>query len=65
MVDPVSLDLVAGCTVDFIESLGGGVLGVLAPYVAEYVLRRPDRVFILPACYVAASVVSVSTRPVT
>lgn len=43
----------------FIEALGGGVLGVLAPYVSEYVLRRPDRVFILPACYVAASVISV------
>jgi GPH family glycoside/pentoside/hexuronide:cation symporter len=43
----------------FIESLGAGVIGVLAPYVAEYVLVRPDRVFVLPACYVGASVVSV------
>ena len=43
----------------FIESLGAGVVGVLAPYVAEYVLERPDRVFVLPACYVGASVVSV------
>lgn len=43
----------------FIESLGGGVLGVLAPYVAEYVLGRPDLIAALPGAYVAASVLSI------
>jgi GPH family glycoside/pentoside/hexuronide:cation symporter len=43
----------------FIESLGGGVLGVLAPYVAEYVLGRPDLIALLPSAYVAASVLSI------
>ncbi len=42
----------------FIESLGGGVLGVLAPFVAQYVLDT-DQVALLPAFYVAFSVVSV------
>jgi GPH family glycoside/pentoside/hexuronide:cation symporter len=43
----------------FVEGLGGGVLGVLAPYVAEYVLLRPDLIAIIPAFYVVAAVVSV------
>jgi iron-sulfur cluster assembly accessory protein len=30
-VDPVSLDLVAGCTVDFVESLGGSAFRVENP----------------------------------
>jgi Na+/melibiose symporter-like transporter len=45
--------------VSFIESLGGGVLGVLSPYIAEYVLRRPETVAFIPAFFVVASVVSV------
>ncbi len=31
VVDPVSLDLVAGCTVDFVESLGGNAFRVENP----------------------------------
>ncbi len=31
LVDPVSLDLVAGCTVDFVESLGGSAFKVANP----------------------------------
>ena len=31
VVDPVSLDLVAGCTVDFVESLGGSAFRVENP----------------------------------
>ena len=45
--------------VSFIESLGGGVLGVLAPFFAEYVLQRPQTVAFIPAFFVVSSVVSV------
>ncbi len=31
VVDPMSLDLVAGCTVDFVESLGGAAFKVENP----------------------------------
>jgi iron-sulfur cluster assembly accessory protein len=31
LVDPVSLDLVAGCTVEFVESLGGAAFRVTNP----------------------------------
>jgi iron-sulfur cluster insertion protein len=31
VVDPVSLDLIAGCTVDFVESLGGAAFKVENP----------------------------------
>ena len=34
VVDPVSLDLVAGCTVDFVESLGGAAFRVDNPNAA-------------------------------
>jgi iron-sulfur cluster assembly accessory protein len=34
VVDPVSLDLVAGCTVDFVESLGGAAFKVENPNAA-------------------------------
>ncbi|MBU2033920.1 MAG: iron-sulfur cluster assembly accessory protein [Alphaproteobacteria bacterium] len=34
VVDPVSLDLVAGSTVDFVESLGGAALKVENPQAA-------------------------------
>ena len=35
LVDPVSLDLVAGCTVDFVESLGGAAFKVENPNAAS------------------------------
>jgi iron-sulfur cluster assembly accessory protein len=31
VVDPASLDLVAGCTVDYVESLGGAAFRVVNP----------------------------------
>lgn len=34
LVDPVSLDLVSGCTVDFVESLGGAAFRVENPNAA-------------------------------
>ncbi|MWV26351.1 iron-sulfur cluster insertion protein ErpA [Aurantiacibacter rhizosphaerae] len=34
VVDPVSLDLVAGCTVDYVESLGGAAFRVENPNAA-------------------------------
>ena len=34
VVDPVSLDLVAGCTVNFVESLGGAAFQVENPNAA-------------------------------
>ena len=34
-VDPVSLDLVRGCTVDFVESLGGAAFQVANPNAAS------------------------------
>ena len=43
----------------FIENLGVGAVGVLAPYMAEYVLRRPDLMGAIPAVYVAAGVLAV------
>lgn len=46
-------------TVWFIESLGVGAVGTMAPYVAQYLLERPDLVGVLPAAYVLSGVVSI------
>ena len=43
----------------FIESAGVGAVGTMAPYVAEYVLGRPDVVGTLPAAYVISAVISI------
>lgn len=43
----------------FVESLGVGAVGTMAPYVAEYLLGRPEIVATLPAAYVLAGVVSI------
>jgi GPH family glycoside/pentoside/hexuronide:cation symporter len=45
--------------VQFIDSLGLGVLGVLAPYVAEYVLERRDLIAALPAVYTGCHLASI------
>jgi GPH family glycoside/pentoside/hexuronide:cation symporter len=45
--------------VQFIDSLGVGVLGILAPYFAQYVLRRPDLIAALPAVFVVCALVSI------
>ena len=44
--------------VQLVESIGVGAVGTMAPYVAEYVLQRPDVVGTLPAAYVLASMIS-------
>jgi GPH family glycoside/pentoside/hexuronide:cation symporter len=43
----------------FVESVGVGAVGTMAPYVAEYLLRRPDVVGVLPAAYVLTGVVTI------
>ncbi|HKE11530.1 MAG TPA: MFS transporter [Myxococcota bacterium] len=40
----------------FIENAGIGAVGTMAPYVAEYLLRRPDVVGVLPGAYVVSGV---------
>ena len=45
--------------VNFIESAGIGAVGTMAPYIAEYLLRRPEVVGLLPAAYVISSVASI------
>ena len=45
--------------VNSIEMMGAGVLGVLSPFLAEYVLERPDLIGPLPAVFVVSSVVSI------
>ena len=39
--------------------MGVGAVGTMAPYIAQYLLERPDVVGLLPACYVIAAVVSI------
>jgi GPH family glycoside/pentoside/hexuronide:cation symporter len=46
-------------TVWFAEGLGGGVLGVLAPFVTEYILKRPDLIAVVPAFFVLANIASI------
>jgi GPH family glycoside/pentoside/hexuronide:cation symporter len=43
----------------FIENLGVGAVGTMAPYISEYLVRRPDLVGTLPASYVIAGVVTI------
>ena len=45
--------------VHFVESAGVGAVGTMAPYVAEYLLQRPDIVGLLPAAYVVSAVISI------
>jgi glycoside/pentoside/hexuronide:cation symporter, GPH family len=42
-----------------IQGLGAAVLGTLAPFLAQYILREPDQMAKLPAFFVVASVGSV------
>ncbi len=46
-------------TVTFVEMLGLGVLGSLAPYLAKYILHREDLAGILPAVSVGTAMLSV------
>lgn len=45
--------------VEGIEAIGVGAVGSLAPYIAEYLLLRPDVVGVLPASYVLAGIVAI------
>jgi GPH family glycoside/pentoside/hexuronide:cation symporter len=45
--------------VQFIEAVGVGAVGTMAPFVAEYLLGRKDAVAFLPAAYVIAAVASI------
>ncbi|HYC56654.1 MAG TPA: MFS transporter [Candidatus Binatia bacterium] len=43
----------------FVENFGVGAVGTMAPYIAEYVLKRPDIVGVLPGSYVLAGVLAI------
>lgn len=43
----------------FIENLGGAAIGILTPYVAEYVVGRPEKTVIYILLYLIPSVASV------
>ena len=43
----------------FVESLGGAVLGVLSPFVTEYVVGRPDLIAHVPAVFLATAIVAI------
>ncbi len=43
----------------FIESLGGATIGILTPYIAEYVVMRPEKTVIYILLYLVPSVLSV------
>jgi GPH family glycoside/pentoside/hexuronide:cation symporter len=45
--------------VEFIESAGVGAVGTMAPYISEYLLRRPEVVGVLPAAYVVSGVIAI------
>jgi Na+/melibiose symporter-like transporter len=45
--------------VELIESAGVGAVGTIAPYIAEYLLRRPEVVGVLPAAYVLSGVAAI------
>jgi Na+/melibiose symporter-like transporter len=46
-------------SVQFLDSLGIGVIGVLGPYVAQYVIKRPDLIAALPGVYTACLLASI------
>ena len=46
-------------TVQFLDSLGVGVLGVLGPYLAQYVIKRPDLIASLPGAYTVCLLLSI------
>jgi len=43
----------------FIENAGVGAVGTMAPYIAEYVLRRPGIVAVLPGVYVVSALAAI------
>jgi Na+/melibiose symporter-like transporter len=43
----------------FLVNLGAGILGILAPYVIEYIVGRPDLIGVVPAFFVMGGVLSI------
>ncbi len=43
----------------FVQMAGTGVLGVMAPYLMKYVLRRPDLIAKVPGLFVVCTLVSI------
>ena len=46
-------------TAQFIQLMGSGVLGIMAPYLMRYVLERPDLIGVIPALFVVCTVLSI------
>lgn len=46
-------------TAQFIQLMGSGVLGIMAPYLMRYVLKRPDLIGVMPAMFVVCSILSI------
>jgi len=42
-----------------VDSLGGGVLGVLSPFVTEYVIEMPEAIAYVPAFFVVSSILAI------
>ena len=47
------------CLIWFFAQMGTAAQGIIAPYMASYVLRRPEMTGVLPALYITPMVVSV------
>lgn len=47
------------CLIWFFAQMGAAAQGIVAPYMASYVLRRPEMTGVLPALYITPMVVSV------
>jgi Na+/melibiose symporter-like transporter len=46
-------------TVQFCQLAGSGVLGLMAPYLMRYVVKRPDLVGVMPGLFVVSTIVSI------
>ncbi|MGE4606636.1 MAG: MFS transporter, partial [Myxococcota bacterium] len=46
-------------TAQFIQLMGSAVLGVMAPYLMRYVLKRPDLIGVMPALFVLCTMLSI------
>ena len=46
-------------TAQFVQMAGGGVLGIMSPYLLEYVVERPDLIAQMPAIFVLCTVLSI------
>ncbi len=42
-----------------VENLGGATIGILVPYIAEYIVGRPEKMAVYILCYLIPSVLSV------